>query len=30
MHKVMNPTIEDEAMWLVDVQIQLVSNLEKT
>jgi hypothetical protein len=26
VHKVMNPTIEDSAMWLVDVQVQLVSN----
>jgi hypothetical protein len=30
MHKVMNITIEDEAMWLMDVQTQLVSNLEET
>jgi hypothetical protein len=25
-----NPTIEDQAMWLVDVQIQFVFNLKKT
>jgi len=25
----MNPTTEDQIMWLVDVQAQLISNLEK-
>ncbi len=30
MHKIVNPTIEDQAMWLVDVQIQFVFNLKKT
>jgi len=29
VNKVMNPTIEDQIMWLVDVQAQLISNLEK-
>ncbi len=29
VHKVVNPTIEDRAMWLVDVWAQLVFNLEE-
>ncbi len=30
VHKVMNPTTQDQAMWLVNVRAQLVSNLENT
>ncbi len=30
VHKIMNLITKDWAMWLVDVQAQLVSNLEKT
>ncbi len=26
----MNPTVEDRAMWLTNVQTELISNLEKT
>ncbi len=29
VHKVVNPTTKDRAMWLMDIQAQLVSNLEK-
>jgi hypothetical protein len=29
VHKIMNPTIEDRTMWLIDVLIQLVSNLKE-
>jgi len=29
VNKVMNPTTEDQIMWLVDVWAQLISNLEK-
>ncbi len=27
--KVMNPTFEDRTMWLADVRVQLISNLEE-
>jgi gluconate kinase len=30
VHKVVNLTIEDQTMWLTDVRVQFVSNLEKT
>jgi hypothetical protein len=30
MHKVMNPTTKDQAMWLVNVQTQLVFNIKET
>jgi gluconate kinase len=30
LNKVINPTIEDQAMWLTNVQVQLLFNLEKT
>jgi hypothetical protein len=29
VHRVMNPIIEDQAMWLMDVRPQLISNLEE-
>jgi hypothetical protein len=29
VHKVMNPTIEDQAIWLIDVWTQLVFNLKE-
>jgi hypothetical protein len=29
VNKVVNPIVEHQAMWLVDVQVQLVSNLEQ-
>jgi hypothetical protein len=29
VHKVMNPTFENWTMWLVNVQVQLISNLEE-
>jgi hypothetical protein len=29
VHKVMNPIVEDQAMWLVDVRVQFVLNLEE-
>jgi hypothetical protein len=30
VHKDMSPTVEDWAMWLANVWVQLISNLEKT
>ncbi len=29
VHKVMNPVAKDQAMWLVDVRVQLVYNLQE-
>jgi hypothetical protein len=29
VNKIVNPIIEDQAMWLTSVQAQLVSNLEE-
>jgi hypothetical protein len=29
VHKVMNPIVEDQTMWLADVWTQFVSNLEE-
>ncbi len=30
LNKVINPVIDDQAMWLTNVQAQLLSNFEKT
>jgi hypothetical protein len=30
VHKIVNPTVENQAMWLADVQTQLIINLEET
>ncbi len=30
LNKVINPAIEDQAMWLTNVRVQLLSNFEKT
>jgi gluconate kinase len=30
VHKIVNAIVEDRAMWLTDVQTQLISNFEKT
>jgi len=30
VHKVVNATFEDRAMWLANVRVQLISNLEET
>jgi len=30
VHKIVNPTVGNRTMWLVDVQTQLISNLEET
>jgi hypothetical protein len=29
VHKIMNPIVKDQAMWLVDIQAQIVLNLEE-
>jgi hypothetical protein len=29
VHKMMDPIVEDQAMWLVDIQVQFLLNLEE-